>query len=321
MISIIIPVYNTKHYLESCVESILKQTYRDFEIIFVDDGSTDGSAEILDTFAEKDERIRVIHQVNAGVSSARNRGINEARGDYLSFVDSDDTLEPDMYETLIGLIEQYDVSIAHCSYNRVENNKVKRVGNSGKVYVQTREEALDCFISGRLFVGSCWTKLYAKELFNDVRFSADIKTSEDMLVNFQIFGKVDTSVFYDVCKYNYLISDTSSCINTPAMRRARDLLSVNRRMLEINVCDSLKTKLERRVLSALLSCYKATIYMQDVDKKEQQKLALEIKSMRERGTDVSFKSKFVYAMMRYCPRVYKFAYKIYDRVRVPNYDV
>ena len=96
MISVIIPVYNTKQYLSDCLNSILAQTYTELEILFVDDGSTDGSSDLLDSFAAMDKRIRVIHQENGGVCAARNRGIDEARGEYLSFIDSDDTLEPDM---------------------------------------------------------------------------------------------------------------------------------------------------------------------------------------------------------------------------------
>ena len=94
MISVIIPVYNTRQYLSACLDSLLAQTYADLELLFIDDGSTDGSSELLDSFAEKDSRIRVIHQENGGVCAARNRGIAEARGAWLSFIDSDDTLDP-----------------------------------------------------------------------------------------------------------------------------------------------------------------------------------------------------------------------------------
>lgn len=203
MISVIIPVYNTKQYLQSCLDSILAQTYTDLEILFIDDGSTDGSSELLDAFGAQDGRIRVIHQKNGGVCAARNRGIQEARGDYLSFIDSDDTLEPDMYAVLMSLIRERGVDIAHCSYNRVTAGVVKPIGNSGQVYPQSRTEALRCLLTGRLFVGSCWTKLYARRLFDVVRFPSGIRTNEDMLVNFRVFSRAENSVFIDVCKYNY----------------------------------------------------------------------------------------------------------------------
>lgn len=321
MISVIIPVYNTKQYLRSCLDSVLAQTYADLEILFIDDGSSDGSAELLDSLAETDSRIRVIHQPNGGVCAARNRGLEAARGDYLSFIDSDDTLEPDMYETLMGLIREHQADIAHCSYNRVTNGVIKPIGASGGVYVHDRVQALTCLLTGKLFAGSCWTKLYARKLFQDVRFPRGIRTNEDMLVNFQAFSQAPKSVFADVCKYNYLTSETSSCIRTPQRKRAEDLLTVNRRMLAENVCPELTSILEKRVLSSLFSCYKASKYEQKPDQAFQRELTEQIGQMHRRGYRFSGRTALEYRLLRTLPAVYKFAYGIYDRIRVPNYDV
>ncbi|MCM1056211.1 MAG: glycosyltransferase [Firmicutes bacterium] len=112
MISVIVPVYNTKEYLERCVSSLLAQTYQDMEIILVDDGSTDGSGEICDRFGERDRRVRVFHKENGGSSSARNLGIDQAKGDHIGFVDSDDYVDPDMYERLYAAVCEYHVSAA-----------------------------------------------------------------------------------------------------------------------------------------------------------------------------------------------------------------
>lgn len=321
MISVIIPVYNTKQYLSDCLNSILAQTYRNLEILFVDDGSTDGSGEMLDTFAAMDERIRVIHQENGGVCAARNRGIDEARGEYLSFIDSDDTLEPDMYEVLMGLIGEYGVQIAHCSYQRVTSGVVTPIGNSGEIHQQSREEALRCLLRGKYFVGSCWTKLYAKELFADVRFPMGIRTSEDMLVNFRVFSRAERTVFADVCKYNYLTSETSSCVRTPQRKRAEDLLTVNRQMLAENRCPELKDNLEKRILNSLFSCFKAAVYQQERDKTYEKTIISQIDEMYSRGFTFSKRTELEYWMLRRIPGIYKFTYGIYDRIRVPNYDV
>ncbi len=321
MISVIIPVYNTKQYLRSCLDSILAQTYTDLEILFIDDGSTDGSSELLDVLAKQDSRIRVIHQENGGVCAARNRGIEEAGGDYLSFIDSDDTLEPDLYETLMGLIREHGVDIAHCSYNRVTDGVVKPIGNSGALHLHDGVQALECLLTGKLFVGSCWTKLYARKLFQNVRFPSGIRTSEDMLVNFRLFCQVEKIVFLDVCKYNYLTSETSSCIRTPRRKRAEDLLTVNRTMCAENLCQELQDILERRVLSALFFCYKAAAYEQNPDRTFQRKLTEEIADMHSRGYRFSRRTALEYQLLRHLPGVYKFAYGIYDRIRVPNYDV
>ena len=321
MVSVIIPVYNTKQYLQNCLDSILAQTYTDLEILFIDDGSTDGSGELLDLFAEQDSRVRVLHKMNGGVSSARNRGLDEARGEYITFVDSDDLLEPDMYETLMGLIRTYDVDIAHCSYNRITDGVVKPIGNSGALYRQDRETALRCFLTGKLFIGSCWNKLYAAKLFENVRFDEDIKMSEDLLVNFQVFSRAEFTVFLDVCKYNYVTSDTSSCIRTPKLRRSLDNLTVNRKMLAENTCSQLDTVLKKRILNALFACYKASVYAEKPDREFQREMVEHINAMHRRGYSLSVRTRVEFFLLRYLPPLYKFAYGIYDRIRVPNYDV
>lgn len=321
MISVIIPVYNTKQYLQDCLESIQNQTYPNLEILFIDDGSTDGSAELLDSYIDIDDRIRVIHQPNSGVCAARNRGIEEAHGDWISFIDSDDTLEPDMYETLMNLIHEHTVEIAHCSYNRITDSTVKPVGNSGTLHLQDTHQALECLLTGKLFVGSCWTKLYARKLFETVRFSSGIKTNEDMLVNFQLFSQVEKSAFLDVCKYNYVTSVTSSCIRTPQRKRADDLLTVNRRMLSENTLQPLEGILQHRVLGALFSCYKASAYEKKPDRHYQKQTAEQIRLMYRQGHRFSRRTELEYLLLRNVPGLYKYAYGIYDRIRVPNYDV
>lgn len=120
MISVVVPVYNTKEYLERCINSLLKQTYSDMEIILVDDGSTDGSGEVCDRFAAGDGRVRVFHKENGGSSSARNLGIENARGDYIGFVDSDDYVDADMYERLYAAVCEYHVNAAQIGRDEID---------------------------------------------------------------------------------------------------------------------------------------------------------------------------------------------------------
>jgi glycosyltransferase involved in cell wall biosynthesis len=116
MISVIVPIYKVENYLPACLDSILNSTYKDIEVILVDDGSPDGCGAICDRYAEKDSRVRVIHQPNQGVSAARNAGLDAAKGEYIAFVDSDDVIHPQMMETLLNLINSgnYDFSMVHC---------------------------------------------------------------------------------------------------------------------------------------------------------------------------------------------------------------
>ena len=121
LLSVIVPVYNIKReYLERCIASICNQTYKNLEILLVDDGSTDGSGAVCDEFAKKDERIRVFHKENGGSSSARNLGIENATGEYLGFIDSDDFIEPDMYELLAEAIQKHQVKMAQISRDEID---------------------------------------------------------------------------------------------------------------------------------------------------------------------------------------------------------
>lgn len=129
LISIIVPVYQVKDYIGECVKSLLDQTYTNLEILLVDDGSTDGSGEICDQYADRDNRVRVVHQENQGLSSARNAGIDLAEGEYVAFVDSDDMVLPGFIETLYGMVREYQADIAVCAYIKFSAEKLTNVKN------------------------------------------------------------------------------------------------------------------------------------------------------------------------------------------------
>ena len=204
LLSVIVPVYNSREYLNNCIESILLQTYTNLEIICVDDGSSDGSERLLDSISERDERIKVIHQTNAGVSAARNRGIDEATGQYIGFVDSDDALAPEMYHTLVSILEKEHADIAHCGYRRFEpDGSTKDISGTGEYLVQNSRQALKCLLSGDKFVGSLCNKVYKRSLFNGIRLPLEIHFNEDILANVELFLASHISVFYDVPLYHY----------------------------------------------------------------------------------------------------------------------
>ena len=142
LVSVIIPAYNIEDYIGRCLDSIISQTYKNLEIIVVDDGSRDHTGEILDNYAKKDRRIKVIHKENGGVSSARNKGIEAAEGDYIGFIDGDDLIESEMYKTLVDLLEEENADIAHCGYQMVFPDRVDYYHNTGKKKIQTTEEGL-----------------------------------------------------------------------------------------------------------------------------------------------------------------------------------
>ena len=171
-LSIIIPVYNVNEYLKNTIENVLAQIYQDYELILVDDGSTDGSSEICDFFAEKDRRIRVIHQRNQGVSAARNKGVSAANGEYIGFVDSDDLNEPNMFEIMMSIAVAENADIVQCRHNRKPNILNLKYGNEkrivdGKTFVRELFSYTGGEYTNQV---ALWSKVYKKELFQDIRF-------------------------------------------------------------------------------------------------------------------------------------------------------
>ena len=185
MVSIIVPVYNVEQYLCQCIDSLLAQTYRETEIILVDDGSPDHCGDICDSYAEQDPRIRVIHQENAGVSAARNAGLSIARGEYIGFVDPDDWITPGMYGRLLECIENYNADIAVCGYTYCSETGEP---DETRPYVYRPEECLDRKEAMRRMADIppslrhvVWNKLFRLELVRGIRFPEDFRSSEDVV--------------------------------------------------------------------------------------------------------------------------------------------
>ena len=204
MISVIVPIYNVSLYLRCCIESILNQTYTDLEIILVDDGSTDNSGIICDEYSLKDSRIRVIHQKNQGQSVARNKGIELAKGDWISFIDSDDWIEPTFYETFIELSSKYECDIFSCDF-RYRNNEVILSQSNDKLTVVHYD--LDSLIRGLLpndpnikFV--VWNKLWKRSLIDNIRFTTG-QICEEIAFDRQIFLRSKGLVHINKTLYNY----------------------------------------------------------------------------------------------------------------------
>ena len=204
LISIIVPVYNVENYLPRCVDSILAQTYRNLEIILVDDGTRDASDKICDAYAARDSRIRVIHKENGGLSSARNAGIEIARGEYLGFVDSDDWIEPEMYELLLEKALQYDVKlVVGGRYDFSSRRNEKTVG----LCPEKEEVVTGMELLGRVFTwqgcdSAAWDKLYHRSLFGTIRYPLG-QISEDVAMFYKLAELVDRAVLCDKPLYNY----------------------------------------------------------------------------------------------------------------------
>ncbi len=204
-LSVIVPVYNSEQYLPACIESVLRQTYTDFELILVDDGSTDGSLSVCREYARQDSRIRVLHKENGGVSSARNLGLEHATGAYISFVDGDDWIEPDLYERLTDDLGRSGAGIAACQLDRVAPDGTRTVIERPNAAAYRAEEIVSHFFENG-FVKDCmygsYNKIFRRECIGDIRFKP-YAYGEDVLFVFETLSNTETVFIDDFVGYHY----------------------------------------------------------------------------------------------------------------------
>lgn len=205
LVSIIVPIYNVEDYLEKCIESLLDQTYRNIEILLIDDGSTDNSGRMCDSYAEKNNKIRVVHKKNGGLSDARNAGINIAQGDFFAFVDSDDYVEKNYIRAMLDCAIKYDADIVTCQYEKVWNDLPQyHVNESTSCIFSSKDALLDLFSDKSSIYPMAWNKLYAKELFisNDVRYPFG-KIHEDEFTTYKLIFYAKKIVMVNDILYFY----------------------------------------------------------------------------------------------------------------------
>ena len=201
LISVIVPVYKVEPYLDKCIQSIVDQTYRNLEIILVDDGSPDRCGEICDAWAAKDSRIKVIHQENAGGGPARNAGLDIASGNLIAFVDSDDYLAPDMYAHLYELLSQ-GADIAECAHQDVWDSSAEFPDVDFSVSRWSTQSALELHIQDRLFRQLIWNKLYRRETIGDIRFPVGTRI-DDEFFTYRVLANAGTLIRSNRVCYAY----------------------------------------------------------------------------------------------------------------------
>lgn len=321
LLSIIIPCYNTGKYIEKCLESVLSQNYKDIEVIVVDDGSIDDTGDIVRVISKQDKRVRYVYKKNSGVSETRNRGLREATGDYVTFVDSDDTVEPQIYETLMSFLLKNSADISHCSYSRVNKQGVTNIGNTGKIYEMDIKDSVDKLLNGGLFTGSVCNKIYKKSIVENVYFDAKYKINEDVLFNFYAFLNSKKIIYIDKCYYNYQDSDTSSCISTDIIKKAEDCYYVSKEIyikcLEVGYSDIGY----QRVANSRINLYRSYKFYGNTNKKS---LCRELREeiIDDYNNKKLFRTQRINGMLiKWFDFCYKPIYLLYNKVRKPNWDV
>lgn len=241
-LSVIVPCYNIRGQLGRCLDSILSQTCGDFEVLVVDDGSTDGSGELCDEYAARDARIRVIHQENAGLGPARNTGIDAARGEIFAFIDGDDWILPTMFEKMVGAMERADAQMAVCRYRQTadaeDSFRIADAGeptgeavhrDAGDPRILSRDEALRALVEEderTLVQNAAWNKLYRSELFADAdgreRLRYPARRYEDIVITAKLIARCERVAYIDEALYAYVTDRQDSIMNRS---RLADLLA------------------------------------------------------------------------------------------------
>lgn len=212
LVTIVVPVYNVENYIQRCLESIINQSYKNIEIIVINDGSTDRSGIICDTFAKKDKRITVIHKQNGGLSDARNVGIDNAKGDYICFIDSDDFIKDTYIEKLLFTCIKYKADICICKYETGISDIFSKLQNNHTEIIQelSNIESLEYLYKKSLLglFDVAWNKLYSTKLFDNIRYPIG-KVHEDVFITYKLLFKSQKVLFINDCLYYYYQSPKS----------------------------------------------------------------------------------------------------------------
>ena len=230
LISIIVPVYKVEKYINRCIDSIINQTYKNLEIILVDDGSPDNCGKICDKYAGSDSRIIVIHKENGGLSDARNVAIDIATGKYIAFIDSDDYVDKQYIEYLYNILKKNNAELSICNFKEVYDKKIiEEVEEDFYEKNFTPEEAIETMLYQKEFDHSAWGKLYKKELFDNIRFPKG-RIFEDFAIMYELIGNTKSICFGSKRKYFYYIRK-DSIMNQKFNIKKMDLIYFSKKMV------------------------------------------------------------------------------------------
>lgn len=269
LISIIVPVYNIEQHLKKCINSIISQTYPNFELLLVDDGSTDHSGSICNSFAIEDSRIKVIHKENGGLSDARNVAIPVARGNYILFIDGDDYIDQEYISYLYELQKKTSADIAVCEFNYVNENgtRINHPRNDGIEIVMDQRQSIYELLSTKLYSNSASGKLYKRELFDNIRYPKG-RLFEDIATTYRIFLKSNTVIFGAKALYYYVQHSDTISTSTFSEKKldAVEFVESMTKEIEANYPDLMK----------ICKCRCIDTYvgiLKQIDAKEQRKIA------------------------------------------------
>lgn len=316
-ISVVVPTYNNALWLPDCLNSLLAQTYPNMEIIVVDDGSTDETGEILREFSAKSDRIYAIRQDNAGVTTARLRGVMEASGDWIGFADGDDVVDPTMFARLLENAKACQADISHCGYRLVfPDGRREDHQGTGQLRQQDHLTALQDLLEERSVEPGLVTKLFRRELFEGLEAGMDptIANNEDMLMNFFLFEKAKSAVFEDICPYCYQARAGSASRRKLNEHRIYDPIKVRKTILE--TCEpQLKDAARQALLRTCLYVY-AQLTMESGREYAPHRRAVRREIGEQKGffSLLSRRNRILAQMILACPPLFFLAFRGYVAV-------
>ncbi|MBQ9414448.1 MAG: glycosyltransferase [Clostridia bacterium] len=308
LISVIVPVYNVEEYLDACVQSIVDQTYSDLEIVLVDDGSPDACGAMCDEWAKKDERIRVIHKENGGQAEARNVGIQQATGEYIGFVDSDDVIAADMFWHLYELLQQHDAQIVGCRMAMYDDrSQLPKVSDEEEITVFDRIDAVKSQLSETHFANTVPNLLIKSDIAKAVPFDVG-KIHEDILWPFRVLCRVERAVYTTKVLYFYYQRPGSTMNTVYTEKRFDGIEALRQRAIETKeTIPELFGCAERQYMGACMYQYQllARLPKNDQYPSFQKRLHKEFRSgdYAAATKGIRFKYRIWYALFRIMPNV------------------
>ena len=333
LISIIIPVFNVMPYLAEALESVICQTYSNLEIIIIDDGSTDGCSLICDDFAKRDDRITVVHQVNRGLSNARNAGLDIMKGDAVAFLDSDDSYHPDFIKAMAEAMERTDADITVCRFTVQYAGKTIWLNRKKMEYppvspgLYGRDEALRALIDGAINV-NVWNKLYRSGLWSDIRFP-DGHNYEDIDTVFRVFDVCRSVAVLDQPLYHYLkrpgsitVTETETNVSDLHLARTHFEEYVRANTPEVFSFEQLRRVRLLTFRSMLVKYVQCSADSSGLSRSFRDSMRARI---MEKGEEpglgpMDFRIKTAYLMVRSCPGLLKIAFPAYHAVTMLFYQ-
>ena len=307
LISVIVPVYNMEKYLNRCVDSVLGQSYNNIELILVDDGSTDSSFDICKSYQDKNSRVTAIHKENGGQGSARNIGLDVAKGYYIGFVDSDDWIETDMYEILYNNIIEYSADISCCRHHKKDGIDIKN--DNVKVFEQPDIMRMHLFHHEGFGQSPC-DKLYKKKLFDGIRFP-EMRAYEDCATIYQVLAKANKVVFQNVNLYHYETRENSTMTQKFSAVKFQSVTAY------LGMYEFYKSKypqyanqVKKMLMGSIQYCVGETLVLKR--KREYKNEIDNVESILKKigAKGLSFKGKVNYFLILHLKSIYKFFYKI-----------